>query len=187
MRVARGRLRWNLLGSLGILLTLGFIYAGLPAIDRALPAERPVAADRPYDVGGGVTVRPPAGAMIDVTETRPAARQGTVLFVLGRVRYVIVVTPFRGDLDAAAGRLLQKIVKAGGRRVGGSETVIGTDAGLYGRQGYYAAGNRGGRYAVFLADGVSIEVTVSGTDAALARTWPSVAASIRTIAYREVW
>lgn len=185
MRVARGRLRRNLLGSLGILLTLAFFYAGLPALDRAVPNVRPVADDRPYDVGGGVTVRPPPGAKVDVTRTRPAARQGTVLFVLGPVRYVIVVAPFRGDLEAATQRLHQKIVKAGGQHLVGSERATETDTGLYGRQGDYAAGTRGGRYAVFLAAGVAIEVTVSGTDAALARVWQELDASIRTITYRE--
>ncbi|MEJ3743016.1 hypothetical protein WEI85_07000 [Actinomycetes bacterium KLBMP 9797] len=185
MRVGRGRLRWNLLGSLGILCTLAFFYAGLPALDRAVPDERPVADDRPYGVGGGVTVRPPPGAKIDVTHTRPATRQGTVLFVLGPVRYVIVVAPFRGDLEAATQRLHQKINRAGGRRLVGSERAAETDTGLYGRQGDYAAGARGGRYAVFLAAGVAIEVTVSGTDAELARVGQEIEASIRTIAYRE--
>jgi hypothetical protein len=185
MRVARGRLLWNLLGTLGILLTLGLIYAALPALDSALPANRPVSANRPYEVGGGVTVVPPPGAMIDVTQTRPGPRQGTVLFVLGTVRYVLVVTPFRGDLDAATGRLIRKIIRAGGQRVAGSERAIDTTAGLYGRQGDYTAPDRGGRYAVFLVEGVSIEVTVSGSDTELRRVADEIAASTRSIAYRS--
>ncbi|MEH1123852.1 hypothetical protein [Micromonospora sp. CPCC 206061] len=184
MRVARGRLLWNLFGSLGILLTLGLIYAGLPALDRSLPADRPVSNARPYKVGGGVTVIPPSGAMIDVTQTRPGPRQGTVLFVLGNVRYVLVVTPFRGDLDAATDRLTRKIVRAGGQRVAGSERAVDTTAGLYGRQGDYTARDRGGRYTVFLVDGVSIEVTVSGSDTELSRVSAEIAASTRSIAYR---
>lgn len=184
MRVARGRLLSNLCGSLGILLTLGLIYAGLPALDRSLPADRSVSADRPYTVGGGVTVVPPAGAKIDVTQTRPSARQGTVLFVLGKVRYVLVVTPFRGDLHAATDRLIRKIARAGGHQIAGSERGVDTTAGLYGRQGDYTAKDRGGRYAVFLVDGVSIEVTVSGDDAELSRVSDEIAASTRTIAYR---
>lgn len=184
MRVARGRLLWNLFGSLGILLTLGLIYAGLPALDRSLPADHPVSADRPYLVGGGVTVMPPPGAMIDVTQTRPGPRQGTVLFVLGEVRYVLVVTPFRGDLEAATDRLIRKIIRAGGQQVTGSERAVDTTAGLYGRQGDYTAQDRGGRYAVFLVKGVSIEVTVSGSDAELSRVSDEIATSTRSIAYR---
>ena len=47
----------------------------------AAPAERPVPTDRPYVIGGGVTVVPPPGARIDVTETRPTQDAGTVLFI----------------------------------------------------------------------------------------------------------
>lgn len=184
MRVARGRLLWNLAGSLGILLTLAAIYVGLPRIDRALPAERPVAAHRPYVVGGGVSVVPPPGAMLDVTRTRPGARQGTALFVIGPVRYVIVVVPFDGDLDAATARLRRKITNAAGHQVTGSELAISTSTGLYGRQGGYTAPGRGGRYAVFLAARVSIEVTVSGSDAELNRVGEQISTSTQSITYR---
>jgi hypothetical protein len=185
MRVARGRLLWNLAGSLGILLTLAVIYAGLPRIDRALPAERPVAAHRPYQVGGGVSVMPPPGAMLDVTRTRPGARQGAVLFVIGPVRYVIVVIPFDGDLDAATARLRRKITNAPGHLLTGSELAISTSTGLSGRQGGYTAPGRAGRYAVFLAARVSIEVTASGSDAELSRVGGQISASTRSIAYRR--
>lgn len=184
MRVARDRLLWNLFGSLGVLLTLALIYVGLPALDRSLPADRPVSADRPYDVGGGVTVVPPPGATIDVTQTRPGPRQGTVLFMVGGVRYVLVVTQFRGSLSAATDRLIRKIIRAGGQQIAGSERPIDTTAGLYGRQGDYTAKDRGGRYAVFLVDGVSIEVTVSGSDAELSRASGAIATSTRSIMYQ---
>jgi hypothetical protein len=182
MRVARGRLLQNAAGSLGILLILAVIGVGLPAVDRALPAERPVPPHLPYEVGGGVTVVPPAGAVLDVTRTRPSTRQGTALFVLGRVRYVIVVAPFDGDLDGATDRLRRKVSNADGQLDAGVPALTGT--GLTGREGVYRTPDRAGRYAVFLAPDVSIEVTVSGTEAELEETRPVIEASIATVTYQ---
>ncbi|GAA4714336.1 hypothetical protein [Phytohabitans rumicis] len=178
MRVARGRLLRNAAGSLGILVTLAVIAIGLPAVDRAVPAIRPIPTHEPYEVGGGVTVLPPPGAQLDVTRTRPSAQQGTVLFVLGPIRYVIVVAPFDGDLDGAVGRLRRKVVNAQGRLDAGLATATGS--GLPGQQGAYATPDRTGRYAVFLAPRLSIEVTVSGSVPLPA----PIEASIRSIAYR---
>src|SRR5690349_5231214 len=104
----------NLLGSLAVAAALAGLAVGLPALDRALPADRPVRHDRPYLIGGGVTVVPPRGAVIDVTGTRPGDDGGTVLFRLGPVRYAIVVRPFDGTLVTAATRLRQRITDTSG-------------------------------------------------------------------------
>jgi hypothetical protein len=185
MGEARGRLLRNLLGSLGILVALGAIAIGLPAIDRALPASRPVAPGRPYAVGAGVSLVPPAGAVIDVTKTRPGPDRGVALFLIGPVRFAIVVAPFEGTLDDAAARLRRKITETRGYQVTGGEFPVRTGAGLAGRQGGYTAPGRGGRYAVFLVGGRSIELTVSGTDLQLREALTGVEASTRTLAYRE--
>jgi hypothetical protein len=182
MRVARSRLLQNAAASSCILLILVAIGVGLPMVDRALPAERAVPPHRPYEVGGGVTVVPPAGAVLDVTRTRPTARQGTALFVLGQVRYVIVVSPFGGDLDGAVDRLRRKVTNADGQLEAGLPALTGT--GLAGREGAYTTPDRAGRYAVFLAPEISIEVTVSGTETQLAETEPLIEASVATIAYQ---
>lgn len=182
MRVARRRLLQNAAASSCILLILVAIGVGLPAIDRALPAERAIPPHRPYEVGGGVTVVPPAGAVLDVTRTRPTARQGTALFVLGQVRYVIVVAPFGGDLDGAVDRLRRKVTNADGQLEAGLPALTGT--GLAGREGAYTTPGRAGRYAVFLAPEISIEVTVSGTETQLAETEPLIEASVATITYQ---
>jgi len=182
MRVARGRLLQNAAASLCILLILVAICVGLPMIDRTLPAERAVPPHLPYEVGGGVTVVPPAGAVLDVTRTRPSARRGTALFVLGPVRYVVVVAPFDGDLDGAVDRLRRKVANAKGQLDAGLPALTGT--GLTGREGAYTTPDRAGRYAVFLGPEISIEVTVSGTETALAETEPVIEASIATIAYQ---
>jgi len=173
----------NLLGALSLVAALAGIAFGLPAFDRALPAERPVPADRPYVIGGGVTVVPPPGARIDVTETRPTHDAGTVLFRIGPVRYLITVRPFDGNLPAAANRLRQRITGTSGYQVTGTELTVATATGLAGLQGGYTAPGRGGRYAVFVADGRTIEVTVSGADLDLGRILPAIDASTKTLRY----
>lgn len=173
----------DLLGALSLVLALAGLAFGLPALDRALPADRPVPADRPYAVGGGVTVVPPPGSRIDVTETRPTDDEGTALFRLGPVRYLITVRRFDGDLPAAAGRLRQRITGTTGYQVTGTELAVATVSGLAGLQGGYTAPGRGGRYAVFVADGRTIEVTVSGADLDLGRTLPAIDVSTRTLRY----
>jgi hypothetical protein len=171
----------NLLGALGVVAVLGGLAFGLPAVDRAMPAERPVRHDKPYLIGGGVTVLPPRDAVLDVTGTRPGDNEGTVLFRLGPVRYSIVVRPFDGTLDAAATRLRQRITDTSGYQVTGSQLTIATAEGLAGIQGGYTAPGRGGRYSVFVANGHTIEITVSGADLDLGRTLPAIEASTRTL------
>ena len=176
----------SLFGALSLVLALAGLALGLPALNSALPSDRPVASDRPYAVGGGVTVVPPPGSRIDVTETRPAEHSGTVLFRLGPVRYLITVRRFEGDLNAAADRLRQRITGTAGYQVTGTELAVATGSGLAGLQGGYTAPGRGGRYLVFVAAGRTIEVTVSGADLDLGRTLPAIDASTRTLRYDPV-
>ena len=173
----------NLLGALSLVLALAGLAFGLPALDHALPADRPVPADRPYAIGGGVTVIPPAGSRVDVTETRPTDDAGRALVRLGPVRYLITVRRFDGDLSAAVQGLRRRITGTPGYQVTGTELTVATGSGLAGLQGGYTAPGRGGRYAVFVADGRTIEVTVSGADLDLGRTLPAIDASTRTLRY----
>jgi hypothetical protein len=183
MRVPRRRLLRNAAGGAGVLAVVLVLALGLPALDSVLPAERTVAAG-PYEVGAGVTVVPPPGALVDVTNTRPGPDRGAALFLIGGVRYVIVVTPFTGDLGSAAERLRRKITGVRGHQVAGAESATATRSGLPGLQGGYAAPGRGGRYAVFSAPNLAIEVTVAGSDADLRRTIAAIEASTRSIDYR---
>jgi hypothetical protein len=173
----------NLLSALSLVLALAGLAFGLPALDAALPSDRPVPADRPYAIGGGVSVVPPPGSRIDVTDTRPTDDAGTALFRLGPVRYLIVVRRFDGDLSTAADRLRRRITGTPGYQVTGTELTVATGSGLSGLQGGYTAPGRGGRYAVFVAGGRTIEVTVSGADLDLGRTLPAIEASTRTLRY----
>lgn len=185
MRVVPGPLWWNLAGSLAILLGLGGLAFGLPAVDRAVPASRPVAGGQPYPVGAGVTVVPPDGALLDLTGTRPAVNRGRALFLLGGVRYLVAVGPFAGDLPAAAAQLRRRITGNPGYQVTGSESAVRTAAGLSGLQGSYTAAGRGGRYAVFLVAGLSVEITASGTDLQLSHWLEAIEASIHSLDHRR--
>ncbi|BCJ43770.1 hypothetical protein GCM10010168_39210 [Actinoplanes ianthinogenes] len=173
----------GLLSALVLVALLAALALGLPALDRAVSAQRAVPAGQPYRVGAGVTVVPPPGATLDVTGTRPGDDRGTALFRLGRVRYAIAVQPFSGDLTAAAVRLRQRITGTSGYQVTGTQLAVSTAGGLAGLQGGYTAGDRGGRYAVFVAHGLSVEVTVSGADLDLDHTLPAIDASTRTLRY----
>jgi hypothetical protein len=179
-RITRRELT-NLLGALSVVATLGGLAFGLPAIDRSLPSERAVPVGEPYAIGAGVTIVPPPGAVLDVTGTRPGDAEGTALFRVGPVRYLIAVRPFRGDLAAAATRLRKRIVDTTGYQVTGVQLAVSTAAGLSGLQGGYTAPGRGGRYAVFVANGLTIEVTISGNDLDLGRTLAQLEASTRTL------
>jgi hypothetical protein len=179
-RITRRELT-NFLGALGVVAILGGLAYGLPALDQSLPAERPIVDGEAYPVGGGVTVVPPDGATLDVTGTRPGDGAGTALFRLGAVQYAIAVRPFDGDLETAADRLRRRITGTPGYQVTGAQLQVDTAAGLSGLQGGYTAPGRGGRYAVFVDDGLTIEVTISGADLDLGRNLPRIEASTRTL------
>jgi hypothetical protein len=179
-RITRRELT-NLLGTFSVVAVLAGLALGLPAIDRALSAERPLQAGVAVDVGAGVTVVPPAGATLDVTGTRPGDSMGSALFRLGAVQYKIAVRPFDGDLETAAAQLRKRITGNQGYQVTGAQLAVDTAEGLSGLQGGYTAPGRGGRYAVFVGDGRTIEILISGNDLALGRTLPQIEASTRTI------
>jgi hypothetical protein len=172
----------SLLGPVGLVAALSGLAFGLPAIDRALPSQRPVRAGEPYEVGGGVTVRPPAGATLDLTGTRPGDDQGMALFRLGPVSYSISVQPYDGTLMSAAERFRRRITGTPGYQVTSSQLTVDTANGVSGLQGGYTAPGRGGRYTVFVAGGHTIEVTVSGSELDLGRSLPAIDASTRTLA-----
>jgi hypothetical protein len=171
----------NLLGALGVVATLAGLAFGLPALDDSLPSQRAVPAGQPYPIGAGVTVVPPAGSTVDLTGTRPGGQQGKALFRLGPVQYAIEVRPFEGNLPTAADRLRQRITGTPGYQVTGAQLAVSTAGGLAGLQGSYTAPGRGGRYAVYVVDGLTIEVTVGGADLDLGRRLPQIEASVRTL------
>ncbi len=181
MGSGRFRLLNNALGSIAILGVLAVVTIGLPAWDRSLPAARPLTAGEAFQVGAGVSVVPPTGALLDLTRTRPGATRGSALFLIGPVRYAMVAEPFIGSLTDATHRLRNKITNTRGYQVTGGDGALRTDTGIKGRQGGYASSGRDGWYAVYLADGVSVEVTVSGTQPGLRERMPAIERSMASI------
>jgi hypothetical protein len=169
----------TLVWSLGIVALLGGLAFGLPAVNAALPAGHAVPAEQPYPLGSGVTVRPPAGAQLDVTKSGP----GSTLFVLGGVRYLLVVAAFPGTLVQAVDQLRHRITANRGYQVTGAEAPISTDQGVTGRQGGYTSPGRNGWYAVFLTRGIEVQVTMAGADLDLRSALPALTASVASIRF----
>jgi hypothetical protein len=169
----------NLGWSAGILVVIGSLAIGLPAVNAALPAARPVPVDQPFPLGSGVTVVPPSGARLDVTTSVP----GRTLFVLGGVRYLLVVEPFDGTLDEATAQLRQKITANRGYQVTGPEATTSTRQGVVGRLGGYTSPGRDGRYAVFLARGLTVQVTIAGADLELRPALSTLTTSVSSLEF----
>jgi|SRR5579859_4961623 len=169
----------NVAGCLAIVAILAGLAYGLPAVNAAIPAGQTVAADRPFPLGNGVTVRPPVQTQLDVTKSG----RGTTLFLRGGVRYLLVVQRFDGSLDDVAAQVRQKITANRGYQVAGPETPTRTDEGVPGRQGGYTSPGRNGRYAVFLARGVAVQVTIAGADLDLRTALPDLTASVLSLRF----
>jgi len=183
MGLARAGLLRDTLGSLAVVGVVAVVAFGLPFLDHRMPDTRPIAAGVPYQVGGGVSVDPPARALLDVTRTRPGTDRGTALFVVSEVRVAVVVTPYRGDLEGASARLRNKIVRVSDAHTTSGDAPITTRGGVVGRQGRYTEPERSGTYAVFIADGRSAEVTASGSTDDLAALGPELEAMVCTLTF----
>jgi hypothetical protein len=183
MGSARAWSPWNALGSLAVLAVVAVIGVGLRLVDQSLPAARTVAQGLPFGVGAKVSMVPPAGASVDVTGTRPGADRGTALFLLDGVRVVVVVSPYRGTLSAAATRLHAKIANAAGFQVIGDGQPVKTAQGITGLRGGYSSPGKLGEYAVFVADARSVEVTASGPENDLRAVSPLLLASLVSVAF----
>ena len=177
-----GSLR-NAWGSLAVLAAVAVIAFGLPLLDRALPSARALAAGRPYQVGAEVSVVPPGGAHVDVTGTRPGADRGTALFLVGGVRLVVVVSPYQGNLNAAATRLAAKITHSTGFQVARDGQPIRSEQGVPGLRGGYSSPGRLGAYAVFVAHDRSVELTASGPESELRSLAAALATSVDSVQF----
>jgi hypothetical protein len=179
MGVPHAGLRRNALCSLGILVVVAAITLGLPVLDRALPRERTVPPGAAYPLTDTVTVIPPPGARLDVSQTRPGRDWGHAVFLVGRVRFAILVSPERLTLTAAADRLRTRL------RDGLGATSIGPDGltptGIL--TGQFRAGPDRGWYAVRVLGATTVvNVTASGPPGELANRLSAIEASAASIA-----
>jgi hypothetical protein len=67
----------------------------------------------------------------------------------------------------------------------GDARPAATATGVTGLQGGYTAPGRTGRYAVFVAGGLAVDVTVSGEGPSLCEALPKIAASMATIRFPD--
>jgi hypothetical protein len=177
MGVPQPGLRLNALCSLGILAVVAAIAIGLPALDRALPRERAVAPGVPYAVTDTVSVVPPAGARLDVGETRPGGSSGYAVFVIGRVRFAVLVSHENVTLPEAADRLRTRLQDSLRATTTADDQPLtgGTGPALAGR---FKTGAGGGWYAVRVIDPATVvDVTASGPPGELADRLPAIEAS----------
>ena len=99
------------------------------------------------------------------------------------MRYLLVVEPFDGTLDEAAAEVRQKITANRGYQVTGPETTTATRQGVVGRLGGYTSPGRDGRYAVFLARGLAVQVTIAGADLELKPALGALTASVSSLEF----
>lgn len=171
----------NLLGGAAVLAAVLGIVFGLPALDRAIPADLAAPAQR-HTVAEGISVIPPTGALI-AKRTRAGPTAGSILFLIGPARYVITVEPFEGDAAKAAQRLRTKIQNMRGYQVTGPESHIVTDSGLSGLGSDFTAPGRSGRYIAFVVPGRTVEVTVNVSETDFQQTRLPIDASIASISW----
>jgi multidrug resistance efflux pump len=175
--------RWgrNLLGGAAVLATILGIVFVLPAIDRAVPADRAAPAHR-QTIAEGISVVPPTGALI-AKRTRAGSTTGSILFLIGPARYVISVEPFEGDVVKASQRLRTKIQSMRGYQVTGAESTVVTTSGLAGLGSEFTAPGRSGRYIAFVVPGRAVEVTVNVSETDLQQALLPIDASIASISW----
>lgn len=198
MTVAAGMAR-GALGSAVVVALLAAVVFGLPAIDRSLPGYRAVSSTSYLAVSDTVELLPPPGSQLDVGVSRPGTRTGQVrLLVPGGSDYRIVVRPFVGGVDLAAGHLRDKVrnidraltvrpatggtcagnpcaigdYRDGSGRAAADREATGRDAADRDTSDRDAAGRetpgRCGWYAVLLVSGRLVEVVTAGTPDRLA-------------------
>lgn len=174
-------MRRNILGSLAILVVVGALSLGLPAIDRLLPAARPVDAGEPLTIGHGVTIVPPKGAALDVTRTSPAKAQ--ILLTIGGIQLRVQASEYDGTLDDLAERLRRRITHERGYQVSAREQPTRTASRVRGIRGSFASAGREGFYVVFLTDSVGVEVTARGSVMELRRGFRRIEKAVASIRF----
>jgi hypothetical protein len=170
----------NLAGCLAVLAALALITLGPLALNTALPTQRPVPAGQPLALGDlPVTVVPPPGARLDATETDPGTN--TVQFVVGDVEYWLQAEEFDGSLAELAQQTRERIRRWEGFQSVDAERDTSTRQGVAGRQADFTLTDEVGRYAVFLAGGIAVKVTVTGDAQSLGQVAADLDASIAGI------
>jgi hypothetical protein len=185
MGVPQAGLRLNMWCSLGILVVITVLGAGLPALDRAVSGTRQLTPGVPYRVTDAVSVVPPAGATLDAGQSRPGRDSGQVLFNVGGVRFVVLVSQDELTLGTATDRLLARLRDSvGARTTSAAHGVAGVPADLI-SSGRFRSDRLDGWYAVrVFAPRTVVDVTASGSAAALTERLPAIQTAVASIGPR---
>ncbi|MFG1783319.1 hypothetical protein ACGFIU_12820 [Rhodococcus oryzae] len=162
--------RRTLLPAMGI-LALAFLYATvIPAIDRSIAYDDPVAAGEVLVLKEGVTVDPPDGwnlaSGLRTTDATTSGVTGTDA-VLGSGTMVLSMrtTDFGGSVDAlldeSAGRS-EGMYRAEGMRLTGERQEIYSTTGTRGVLEKFTEPDREGFLAAFVDDGTAVLITGVG-------------------------
>jgi hypothetical protein len=153
----------NIAGCAAVLAAVGAVSLGLPAIDAAIPSQRSISSTTPLVIGPGVSVLPPAHAMLDARGTAPSSN--LVRLDADGLTYRIQVRDYGGPLDRFAAGLRDAIGHRAGPQAIGDETDVRTGDGVPGRAARFTnTDGTSGRYAAYLDNTVGVWVVVSGPD-----------------------
>lgn len=177
--------RWwrNLAAAGSVLVIILSVCMGLPMLERVVPVDRNDIPQR-QEVAAGVTVVPPIGSLLS-KRLRPEPDEGSILFLVGPARYVVAVSPFDGDLEAATVRLRTKIQSMRGYQVTSPEHEVTTRTGLHGLGSTFTAPGRSGRYVAFVAPGHAIEVTINSSETDFQRALNRIDESVASISHGD--
>lgn len=165
-----------------MLAAVGALSLGLPAIDRAVPAERLLPIAQPLAVGDGVTIRPPPGTVIDARGTVPSIDR--VHLVTHGVDYRVQIVDHAGSLSALAADLRRQVAATSGQQALGLEVDVRTTAGVPGRAAQFTGvDGRGGWYAAYLYGHTGAYVVVTGTEADLVAYGDEIRDSLATLRF----
>jgi hypothetical protein len=169
----------NAVAALAVLVGLGAWVAAPGVVQALLPDEGPLPAGDRLDIGYGVSLRPPAGARLDLGASRPGT--GEVVLLAGRLRMAVTAVEVPERPAAFVAHARRKFSRDEGQRPGRPEPVR-TDAGVTGERGDLrpdggALAGEPGCYGVFAAEeaGVVVSITpVAGCAAVPEPVWAAV-------------
>lgn len=167
----------NAMAAGAVLAVLGALVAVPAVIDAVLPDEGPVPPGDRLDVGYGVSLRPPAGARLDLGSSRPG--NGDVVLLSDGVRLALTAVEVRERPADYTAHTRHKLNRDEGRSVGPAVPVQ-TGAGVRGQRADLGAGEWGGDpgcAAIFAAEDAGVLAVispVSGCAAVPADLWAAV-------------
>jgi hypothetical protein len=170
----------NALAALAVLFGLGALVVAPVVIQAVLPDEGPLPAGDRLDVGYGVTLRPPPGARLELSGSRPGT--GDVVLLAGGLRLKVTAVEVRERPADFVAHAKRKFARDEAVRPGPPEAVR-TAAGVRGERGDLRPtddplAGEPGCYGVFSAEQVGVVASISpvaGCAEAPAEVWAAVA------------